>query len=52
MPTNSWFLVVATDGATTDGSYARDVNGAELLYSGASSVCPAISAHVTNNACP
>jgi len=52
MPANSWFLVAATDGAATDGSYARGPDGAELLYSGASSVCPTISAHVTNNACP
>jgi len=52
MPNNSWFLVVATDGATTDGSYARGVNGAELFYSGASTVCPGMTSHVTSNSCP
>jgi len=52
MPDNSWFLVVATDGASTDGSYAKGTSGNELFYSGASAACPAISAHVTNNGCP
>ena len=52
IPANSWFLVSATDGASTDGSYARDADGAERLYAGASAVCPAITSHVTNNACP
>jgi len=52
MPGNSWFLVVATDGATTDGTYARDINGAELSYVGASTVCPGTVSHVTTNACP
>ncbi|HEX4823780.1 MAG TPA: S8 family serine peptidase [Candidatus Polarisedimenticolaceae bacterium] len=52
MPDNSWFLVVATDGGSTDGSYAKGVTGSELFYAGASSACPAIAAHVTNNACP
>jgi hypothetical protein len=52
MPNNSWFLVVATDGATTDGSYARGVNGGELVYAGAPSVCPGTTSHVVSNACP
>jgi hypothetical protein len=52
IPDNSWFLVAATDGVSTDGSYARAVNGAELMYSGASVVCPGTVSHVTNNACP
>jgi hypothetical protein len=52
MPDNSWFLVSATDGAATDGSYARGTAGNELSYAGASLACPAITAHVTNNACP
>ena len=52
MPNNTWFLVAATDGASTDGSYAKGVTGNELFYAGASSACPAITAHVTNNACP
>jgi hypothetical protein len=42
----------ATDGAATDGSYARDLSGAEINYSGAGAVCPAITAHSTNNGCP
>jgi hypothetical protein len=52
LPDNVWFLVAATDGASTDGSYARGTNGAELNYGGAAAACPAITAHVTNNACP
>jgi hypothetical protein len=52
MPANSWFLVAATDGASTDGSYARGPNGAELFYSGAFAACPGITSHATNNACP
>jgi hypothetical protein len=52
MPNNSWFLVVATDGASTDGSYARRATGSELFYAGASAACPAITTHVTSNACP
>jgi hypothetical protein len=52
LPDNVWFLVVATDGASTDGSYARTANGTELNYGGAGAACPAITAHVTNNACP
>ncbi len=52
MPDNSWFLVAATDGASTDGSFGRTPSGAELSYSGASSACPGITSHVTNNPCP
>ena len=52
MPDNVWFLATATDGAATDGSWARGINGAELSYSGASAACPGIASHVTNNACP
>ncbi len=52
LPDNVWFLVAATDGGATDGSYARAVNGGELNYGGAAAACPAITAHVTNNACP
>jgi hypothetical protein len=52
LPDNVWFLVAATDGASTDGSYARTVNGAEASYGGAAAACPGITAHVTNNACP
>ncbi len=47
-----WFLVTATDGGSTDGSWSRDPHGNEFSYAGASSVCPAITQHVTNNACP
>jgi hypothetical protein len=49
---NVWMLVVATDGAGTDGSWSRDGSGAELSYSGASSVCPAITAHIPTGGCP
>ena len=52
IPDNSWFIVAATDGAATDGSYGRAVNGSELSYAGASAVCPATTSHLTNNACP
>ncbi len=52
VPNNSWVLVVATDGAATDGSWSRDGAGNEKSYAGASAVCPAITMHVTNNACP
>jgi hypothetical protein len=52
MPDNSWFLVVATNGASTDGSYSRDSEGAELSYLGAQAACPAITQHVANNTCP
>jgi len=52
MPANSWFVVAATDGGSTDGSYARGANGTELNYAGASAVCPGTVSHSTNNACP
>ena len=51
-PGDSWFLVAATDGASTDGSWSRDHAGAELSYTGASAVCPSITQHVTNHSCP
>ena len=52
IPDDSWFLVVATDGSSTDGSWSRDAAGNELDYTGASAACPAITEHETNNACP
>jgi hypothetical protein len=52
MPDNSWFLVAATDGASTDGSWARKLDGSERVYAGAPAACPAISQHVTTNGCP
>ncbi len=52
MPDDSWFLVVATDGVSTDGSWSRDGAGNELDYAGASAVCPAITQHLANHACP
>jgi hypothetical protein len=52
VPADSWILVVATDGASTDGSWSRDAAGSEKSYAGASSVCPAVTQHVTNNGCP
>ena len=52
MPDNSWFLVVNTDGAGTDGSWSRNPQGTELSYFGASSVCPAIMLHQPDGVCP
>lgn len=52
LPGSVWFLVVATDGATTDGSHARRLDGTERTYAGTGSVCPAITAHVTSSGCP
>jgi subtilase family protein len=52
LPGSVWFLVVATDSATTDGSHARRLDGTERTYAGAGSVCPAITSHVTSNGCP
>jgi len=52
LPNNVWFLVAATNGASTDGSHGRTLTGAELTYGGASIACPAITSHVTNNGCP
>jgi hypothetical protein len=52
MPNNTWFLVAASDGSHTDGSWGRTPAGAERVYTGASAACPAITQHVTNNGCP
>ena len=52
MPDDAWFLVVATDGAATDGSWSRTADGSELSYAGASLACPAITAHAAGGACP
>jgi len=52
IPEGTWFVVAATDGAVTDGSWGRDSFGAERAITGAASACPAIVAHVTNHACP
>jgi len=52
LPNNAWFLVAATDGSSTDGSWGRTLTGAERGYAGASLACPAITQHVTNNGCP
>jgi hypothetical protein len=51
LPDDVWFLVAASDGSA-DGSYGRDLTGAELFYAGASLVCPDIGRHLTNNGCP
>jgi hypothetical protein len=48
----TWFLVTATDGASTEGSWSRDGQGNELTYTGASAVCPAITEHVDSHTCP
>jgi hypothetical protein len=52
VPDDVWILVVATDGTDTDGSWSRDAAGNELTFAGVSSVCPAITKHLTNNGCP
>ncbi len=52
LPDDVWFVVAATDGNATDGSWSRDASGAELNYAGASAACPAVTQHVTNNGCP
>jgi hypothetical protein len=52
LPGDVWMIVVATDGASTDGSHSRTGSGAELTYGGASAVCPAITSHVTTGGCP
>jgi hypothetical protein len=51
LPDNSWFLVVATDGIDTDGSWSRDATGAELSYAGASDACPSITGHIGGGIC-
>ena len=52
LPDNIWLLVAATDGVATDGSYARDLSGAELSYAGAGLVCPGITQHAPDSNCP
>jgi len=52
LPGSVWFVVAGTDGASTDGSWSRDGQGNEKNYAGASTACPAITQHVTNNDCP
>ena len=52
IPDDSWFLVVGTDGAATDGSWSRDAVGTELSYSGSMTACPAITTHSPAGACP
>ena len=52
LPDNIWLLVAATDGVATDGSYARDLSGAELSYVGAGLVCPGITQHAPDSNCP
>jgi hypothetical protein len=52
IPDDTWFLVVATDGASTDGSWSRNATGTELSYTGASTVCPAMTDHQPAGTCP
>ena len=52
LPADSWFLVVGTDGASTDGSWSRDPAGNELGYFGSTTVCSAVTAHVPRPLCP
>jgi len=52
IPDNSWFLVAATNGGTTDGSYGAGVGGSERKIDGASTACPAIVQHVVRPSCP
>lgn len=52
LPDNVWFLVTATDGASTDGSWGQTPTGAERSYAGSSLACPPITQHATNNGCP
>lgn len=51
MGTNRWFLVAASNGGSTDGSWARKLDGSERSYTGAAAACGATT-HVTNNGCP
>jgi hypothetical protein len=51
IPDDTWFLVVGTDGVDTDGSWSRDRTGAEMSYSGASTVCPTIAQHLPGGVC-
>ena len=48
---NVWFLVAATDGASTDGSWSRSALGQELSYQGASAACPSIAQHAPSGQC-
>jgi hypothetical protein len=52
LPADVWFVVAATNGSDTDGSWSRDGSGAELTYAGASAACPAILHHIPGGACP
>ncbi|HEX5042274.1 MAG TPA: S8 family serine peptidase [Candidatus Polarisedimenticolaceae bacterium] len=52
LPGNVWFLLAATDGAATDGSYGLTGTGAERVISGASTACPGTTQHVTTGNCP
>jgi hypothetical protein len=52
IPDHSWFLVAATNGGSTDGSYGKRTGGVERSIDGASSVCPAIVQHVVKPSCP
>jgi hypothetical protein len=52
IPDDSWFLVVATNGGSTDGSYGTRSGGVERPIDGASAVCPAIAQHVVKPSCP
>ncbi len=49
---SAWFLVVATDGSATDGSWSRDAGGSELTYASASTVCTATTMHEPAGNCP
>jgi hypothetical protein len=51
IPDNSWFLVVATNGGSTDGAYGKRTSG-DRQIDGASAVCPAIIQHVVKPSCP
>jgi hypothetical protein len=51
LPAGAWFIVTATDGLFTDGSWGRDSTGAARDVSGASVACPEITAHVVNDSC-
>jgi hypothetical protein len=51
IPDDTWFLVAATDGADTDGSWSRNRTGAEMSYGGATLVCPSITQHLPGGVC-
>ncbi len=52
IPQGSWFLIAATNGGSTDGSYGSGQAGAERAIDGASAVCAAITQHVVAPSCP